>query len=171
MRPVPVELEGKGAVLKGFRDFLMRGNVVKLAVAVVIGTAFTAVVTAFTNSIIKPAIALAGGANVPGWGFYLNSAKPATFIDLSAAINAVITFVITAAVVYFMFVLPAQKIQERRTKSSDQDQPDASDVELLAEIRNLLRRSQGLPTVDGLRPAPSDEDATGGSPVSSTDKL
>jgi large conductance mechanosensitive channel len=158
-------------MLRGFKDFLMRGNVVKLAVAVVVGNAFTAVVTAFTNSIIKPVIALGGATNVPGWGFYLNPAKPATFIDLSAASNAVVTFIITAAVVYFVFVLPMQKIQERRAKGTDQDQPDASDVELLAEIRNLLRRGQGLPTVDGLRPAPSDEDATAGVPASSTDEL
>lgn len=158
-------------MLKGFKDFLMRGNVVKLAVAVVVGNAFTAVVTAFTNSIIKPVIALGGGSNVPGWGFYLNPGKAATFLDLSAASNAVITFIITAAVVYFLFVLPMQKIQQRRTKVPDQDQPDASDIELLAEIRNLLRRGQGLPAVDGLRPAPSDEDATVGVPVSSTDEV
>jgi large conductance mechanosensitive channel len=157
-------------VLKGFKDFLMRGNVVKLAVAVVVGNAFTAVVTAFTTSIIKPIIALGGGTNVPGWGFYLSPRKPATFVDLSAAGNALITFLITAAVVYFVFVLPTQKIQERRAKSPDQDEPDASDVELLAEIRNLLRRGQGLPIVDGLRPAPSDGDAPAGTPARSTDE-
>lgn len=156
-------------MLKGFKDFLMRGNVVKLAVAVVVGNAFTSVVTAFTNSIIKPVIALGGGTNVPGWGFYLNPAKAATFIDLSAASNAVITFVITAAVVYFLFVLPMQKIQERRKKNPSEDLPDASDVELLAEIRNLLRRGQGLPIVDGLRPAPSNEDAASSTAANGTD--
>lgn len=146
-------------MFKGFKDFLMRGNVLKLAVAVVVGNAFTAVVTAFTNSIIKPVIALGGGSNLPGWGFYLNPGKTATFVDLSAASNAVITFLITAAVVYFVFVLPVQKVQERRKKGSADAQPEASDIELLAEIRDLLRRGQGLPTVDELRQVPS-EDAT-----------
>lgn len=157
-------------MLKGFKDFLMQGNVVKLAVAVVVGNAFTAVVTAFTASIIKPVIASAGGTNVPGWGFYLNPGKAATFVDLSAASNAVITFLITAAVVYFLFVLPMQKIQERRAKSLD-TQPDASEVELLAEIRNLLRDGQGLTTVDGVRPATGDADSPVGASATNTDEL
>src|SRR5437016_9984783 len=125
-------------MLKGFKEFLMRGNVIKLAVAVVVGNAFTAVVTAFTNSIIKPVIALAGGTDLPGWGFYLNPAKSATFLDLSTAINALITFFITAAVIYFLFVLPMQRVQARQKK--DTEPADATDTELLAEIRNLLRR-------------------------------
>jgi large conductance mechanosensitive channel len=80
----------------------------------------------------------------------------------------VITFFITAAVVYFLLVLPIQKVQERRTKNPSEAQPEASDIELLAEIRNLLRRGQGLPVVDGLRPAPSEE-AMSSAPASSTD--
>lgn len=155
-------------MFKGFKDFLMRGNVLKLAVAVVVGNAFTAVVTAFTNSVIKPAIALGGGVNLPGWGFYLNPGKAATFIDLSAASNAVITFFITAAVVYFLFVLPVQKVQERRMKKLGKADVEATDVELLAEIRDLLRRGQGLPAVDDLRQAPS-EDASSSTSASSTD--
>lgn len=137
-------------MLKGFKDFLMRGNIVDLAVAVVVGSAFTAVVTAFTNSVIKPVIALAGSGNVQGWGFALDQSKPATFINLSGAINAVITFFITAGVVYFLFVLPMQKIQERRQRGKEQGQADPSDVELLVEIRDLMRRDQGLPTIKGL---------------------
>ncbi len=74
-------------MLKGFKDFLMRGNVVDLAVAVVIGTAFTAIVTAFTTSIIKPLINTLGGAESKGLGFPLRSSTDAlrtsTFIDFS----------------------------------------------------------------------------------------
>lgn len=145
-------------MLKGFKDFLMRGNVIDLAVAVVVGTAFTAVVTAFTNSIIKPVIALAGDSSTTGLGFRLDPDKEATFVDLSSAINAVITFLLTAAVVYFLFVLPMQKVQERREKGQEEGPTEATDVELLAEIRDLLRREQGMSTVDGTRPA-SDIDA------------
>ena len=128
-------------MFKGFKDFLMRGNIIDLAVAVVVGSAFTAVVTAFTNSIIKPLIALAGSNNVQGFGIQLNPSKPATFLDFSVAINAVITFFITAAVVYFLFVLPMQKIQDRRKKGTT---TDPTDNELLTEIRDLLRDQQGL---------------------------
>lgn len=140
-------------MLKGFKDFLMRGNVIDLAVAVVVGSAFTAVVTAFTNSVIKPIIALAGSTDVQGFGFRLDPSKEATFIDLSTAINAVITFFITAAVVYFLFVLPMQKVQERRKRGQEAGPSEATDVELLAEIRNLLRHQQGLPPVEGSQPA------------------
>ncbi len=56
-------------MLKGFRDFLLRGNVVELAVAVVVGAAFTAIVTAFTNNIVNPLVSAVGGANEYGWGF------------------------------------------------------------------------------------------------------
>ncbi|GAB3283703.1 large conductance mechanosensitive channel protein MscL [Parasphingorhabdus pacifica] len=146
-------------MLKGFKDFLTRGNVVELAVAVVIGTAFTAVVTAFTGSIVKPMIALAGGTGSQGLGFRLHPDKPATFVDLSTAINAVITFLITAAVVYFLFVLPLQRIQERRKQGVVKSPTAATDVELLGEIRNLLRSQQGLPALDATQLA-SEADAS-----------
>ena len=133
-------------MLKGFKDFLMRGNIVDLAVAVVVGSAFTAVVTAFTNSIIKPLIALAGSSNVRGFGIQLDPSKPATFLDFSVAINAVITFLITAAVVYFLFVLPMQKVQARRNKGKASE---PTDNELLTEIRDLLRQQQGLSSLSG----------------------
>lgn len=131
-------------MLKGFKDFLMRGNIIDLAVAVVVGSAFTAVVTAFTNSIIKPLIALVGSGGVGSSGMVISLGNPGndlTNIHLEVAINAVITFLITAAVVYFLFVLPMQKIQERRNKGKASD---PTDNELLTEIRDLLRQQQGL---------------------------
>jgi len=135
-------------VLKGFRDFLMRGNIVDLAVAVVVGTAFTAIVTAFTNSIIKPLIALVGSGGVGSSGMVISLGDPGndlTNIHLEVAINAVITFFITAAVVYFLFVLPMQKIQERRKRKYG-TKSDPTSTELLTEIRDLLRTQQGLST-------------------------
>lgn len=129
-------------MLKGFKDFLMRGNVVDLAVAVVIGTAFTAIVTAFTTSLIKPLIASLGGAETKGLGFYLRENKEDTYLDFSNIINAAINFVIVAAVVYFVLVLPIKKIQERRKRGEEPGPAEPTDVELLIEIRDLLAAQQ-----------------------------
>jgi large conductance mechanosensitive channel len=122
-------------VLKGFKDFLLRGNVVDLAVAVVIGAAFTAVVTAFTNAFLKPLIqVLAGGGQFAGT-FVLNGVP----FDYASFVNAVITFVLTAAVIYFVVVLPLKVVQERRKRGEEAGPAEPTDVELLAEIRDLLR--------------------------------
>ncbi|WP_243790023.1 large conductance mechanosensitive channel protein MscL [Saccharopolyspora gloriosae] len=137
-------------MLKGFKDFLMRGNVIDLAVAVVVGSAFTALVTAVTTSVIKPVIAATGGSNVTGLSFQIRAGNDASIIDFAVVINSIITFLITAAVVYFLFVMPMQKIQERRKKGEEEGQSEPTDVELLLEIRDLLRREQGLPMVKGL---------------------
>ena len=106
-------------MLKGFKDFLMRGNVLELAVAVVIGTAFTALVTAFTENLINPVIAALGGSNVNGLGFQLVDGNPKTVLDLGAVLSAVINFLIIAAVVYFLFVLPFQTLQARRKRGEE----------------------------------------------------
>ncbi len=137
-------------MLKGFKDFLMRGNVIDLAVAVVVGSAFTALVTAFTTNIIKPAISATGGGKVSGLSFQIRAGNVASTIDVAAVINAVITFLITAAVVYFLFVLPMQKLQERRKKGQEDGPSEPTDVELLLEIRDLLRKQQGLAKIEGL---------------------
>lgn len=129
-------------MLKGFKDFLMRGNVIDLSVAVVIGTAFTMIVTAFTQNIIEPLIAAFGGANVHGLGFQLISSNPKTVIDIGAVLTAMINFVIVTAVVYFLVVLPFQTIQERRKRGVETGPSEPTEVELLIEIRDLLARQQ-----------------------------
>lgn len=139
-------------MLKGFKEFILRGNVVDLAIAVVVGTAFTAVVSTFVSSIVKPLVSSAGGANSNGLGVSLRhtagvahgSAADAlgksTFIDVSAIINAIIVFLITAAVVYFLLVLPMNKLAERRRRGREPEpEKKAEDVLLLEEIRDLLR--------------------------------
>ncbi|MEW2505733.1 MULTISPECIES: large-conductance mechanosensitive channel protein MscL [unclassified Amycolatopsis] len=127
-------------MLKGFKDFLMRGNVVDLAVAVVIGAAFTAIVTAFTNGLIKPLINAIGGSDAAqGLGFYIFSGNKGTFLDFGSVINAAINFVIVAAIVYFLFVLPVKHLQERRKRGQEPGPSEPTDVELLTEIRDLLR--------------------------------
>lgn len=131
-------------ILKGFRDFLMRGNVIELAVAVVIGAAFTAVVKAFSDFIINPLLAVFGGVNAAGFGFRITD-NPKTFIDIGAVITASIQFVITAAVVYFIVVLPMKKAQERVQERLKKGEPEPESVlppepqiVLLTEIRDLL---------------------------------
>src|SRR5689334_10018807 len=127
-------------MLKGFKDFLMRGNVVDLAVAVVIGSAFTAIVTAFTNGLIKPLISTIGGTDAAqGLGYQIFENNKATFLDFGSVINAAINFVLVAAVVYFVIVLPVKHVQERRKRGQEPGPSEPTDVELLIEIRDLLR--------------------------------
>jgi large conductance mechanosensitive channel len=127
-------------MLKGFKDFLMRGNVVDLAVAVVIGTAFAALVSQFTESFINPLIKAITGGGKTGGTFTVNDAV----FDWGAFVNAVIYFVIVAAVVYFFVVVPMNTLL-KRLKRDEEPEPEAPspDVELLTEIRDLLRAQGG----------------------------
>ena len=127
------------SVLKGFKDFLLRGNVVDLAVAVVIGAAFTAVVTAFTDSFLTPLIALVSGGGEVGGSFAVDGQR----FTYGAFISQVVTFVLTAAVVYFVVVVPMKKLMERRTRGEEPGPVAPTQVELLVEIRDLLRAQQG----------------------------
>jgi large conductance mechanosensitive channel len=129
-------------VLKGFRDFLFRGNIVDLAVAVVIGTAFTALVTAFTDALIQPLVNLFLGGGVDG-GKVIVSGQVFNF---GAVINAIITFVIIAAVVYFLVVTPMKRIMDRSRGEPTDDTPAPTDEALLlTEIRDLMQRQVDQP--------------------------
>jgi large conductance mechanosensitive channel len=123
-------------MLKGFRDFLFRGNVVELAVAVAIGTAFTAVVEQFGKSFINPLVNLAAGGSRAGGTF---TVKQQVF-DWGAFVNAVVFFLITAVVIYFVIVVPMERITARLRRGRTEDAPPPpADVQLLTEIRDLLR--------------------------------
>ncbi|WP_019932797.1 large conductance mechanosensitive channel protein MscL [Nocardia sp. BMG111209] len=122
-------------MLKGFKDFLLRGNVIDLAVAVVVGTAFVAIVTAFTSGIINPLLAVFGGTGELGLGFRLISDKPATFIAVGPIITALLNFLVIAALVYGLVILPADKARTRWGGGLDDG---ATDNELLHQIRDLL---------------------------------
>ncbi len=129
-------------MLKGFKDFLMRGNVIDLAVAVVIGAAFSAIVKAFTDSIIQPLINSLGSTNqAEGLGFLVRDGKANTFVDFGSLITAAINFVIIAAVVYFVIVLPFEKIKALSAKKGD-DAAALTEAELLTEIRDLIASQQ-----------------------------
>lgn len=135
-------------MLKGFRDFILRGNVIELAVAVVIGTAFTAIVTAFSESIINPLIASIGSTEVEGLGFHIRAGNAATFVDFGAVITAAINFLIIAAIVYFVLVAPMNKLSEtlakRKGVEEEEDAPASIEAELLTEIRDLLQEQKRL---------------------------
>ena len=121
-------------MLKGFKDFLLRGNVVDLAVAVVVGAAFTAIVTAFTSNIINPLVAAIGGSNEYGFGFNITS-SPESFVNVGAVITAIINFIIIAAVVYFVLILPVNTAKKRFVS---QPEKELSDVDVLVQIRDIL---------------------------------
>ncbi|HEX3783132.1 MAG TPA: large conductance mechanosensitive channel protein MscL [Pseudonocardiaceae bacterium] len=132
----------------GFKKFIMRGNVLDLAIAVVMGTAFTAVVTAVVTNLINPLIAaIGGGKNSSKLSVQIvsGSTNPKTVIDFSAVITAVINFVIIAAVVYFLFVLPVTKLMERRNRGKKPEAAALTELDVLTEIRDLLQeqRSNG----------------------------
>lgn len=133
-------------MIKGFKDFIMRGNVVELAIAVVIGTAFAAVVDTFVSSIVTPILNVFGSPDTGGWGIDLRAGDTVdgvnpTLIDLGAIVNALIVFLITAAVVYFVFVVPMNRFTEmqKKRKGIQEDVPEPTDTELLTEIRDLLK--------------------------------
>ncbi|WP_022894292.1 large conductance mechanosensitive channel protein MscL [Agromyces subbeticus] len=145
-------------MLKGFRDFIMRGNVIDLAVAVVIGAAFTAVVNSLVTNIFNPLI----GAIFRAESLDAALILPIPTVDggvaevkFGAVLGAILTFVIVAAVVYFVFVLPIntmKKHAEERLKRGGT--PDASEpapeteLVLLGQIRDLLVEQRGGSTDD-----------------------
>ncbi len=118
-----------------FKKFLMRGNVVDLAVAVVIGAAFTAIVTAFSQGMITPLIGMLVSRDFSKMTFVINGS---TF-SYGLVIDAMIRFISVAAVVFFLVVKPLNTLAERR-KRGDASGEDAAptEAELLAEIRDLL---------------------------------
>lgn len=132
-------------MLQGFKDFILRGNVIDLAVGVVIGAAFTAVVSAFTDNIVTPLISSVGGSDYSGLGFRIIPGNDATFLDFGAVISSGIHFILVAAVVYFVIVVPMNKLnelQKRMLKAEESEAAAPTDVELLAEIRDLLADKQ-----------------------------
>jgi large conductance mechanosensitive channel len=128
-------------MIKGFRDFIMRGNVVDLAVAVVVGAAFSALVAAFTEAFITPIINLVLGGGVDAGQLEING----QIINFSLMVNAIITFLITLAVIYFVFVVPMNKYRERleaRAATEEEEAEPTREEKLLTEIRDLLAAQQ-----------------------------
>ncbi len=125
-------------MLKGFRDFILRGNIIELAVAVVIGTAFVALITQFTESFITPLIAVFTGGGDVGGRFIVSGQA----FSYGAFIGAVVTFLITAAVVYLLVVVPMNRLAGRYSKPAVEEFTGPTEAEVLTEIRDLLRSQQ-----------------------------
>ena len=131
-------------MIQGFKEFIKRGNVIDLAVAVVIGGAFTAIVTAVVSSIINPLVALFFNADAAGdfgpvvKGIYN---QDVTF-PLGELITALISFFAVALMVYFVFVVPMNKYKEHQAAKNPAGEEETlpTEQELLIEILDLLRR-------------------------------
>ena len=132
-------------MFRGFKEFILRGNVIELAVAVVIGAAFTAVVNSIVANLINPLIGVIFQADSLDSALVLEIPTlrgDVAEVRFGAVLGAVIAFVIVATVVYFVFVLPmntlkARAEEKRKTRAPDPDEPE-SELTLLAEIRDLL---------------------------------
>ena len=125
-------------MLRGFKDFLMRGNVVDLAVAVVVGAAFGAVVKGLIDGLINPLIAaVAGKRDLEHVGsFTLNEARFSIGLLLAPLVN----FVLIGATIYFLVVIPLNKLAERRARGTEpKTAAPSEEVALLTEIRDSLR--------------------------------
>ena len=125
-------------MLKGFKEFILRGNVIDLAIAVVVGAAFTGIVTQLTKSFIQPLIQVIGGGGIHGGAFIIHGVA----FDWAAFINAIINFLIVAASLYFLIVVPVNRIIARRhrTEAEAAPAPEPEDLVLLREIRDLLKK-------------------------------
>jgi large conductance mechanosensitive channel len=122
-------------MVKEFREFILRGSLVDLAVAVVIGTAFTALVTSLVANLITPLIAAVGGQpDFSALTFEINGSE----FRYGAFLNALFSFLVIAAVVFFLVVKPVNALLSRVEERAE---PEAStaDIQLLTEIRDLLR--------------------------------
>jgi large conductance mechanosensitive channel len=146
-------------VLKGFKEFLARGNIVDLSVAVVIGTAFTGLVTAFTGSVIKPLIGSIGAGPDMKSGILRIHLMGDNYIDLNAVVTSAINFILVAAVVYFLVVLPYNTYRKRGQVEQAQD----TELSILTEIRDLMAAQSGTPirtTGPGTGPSPDTTETT-----------
>ncbi|MGA5638348.1 large conductance mechanosensitive channel protein MscL [Streptomyces cinereoruber] len=124
--------------MKGFRSFILRGNVVDLAVGIVIGAAFTAVVNGFVSAFLTPLVGLAAGAT--GDMNRKTFTVGATQFPYGAFINAVISFVLLASALYFLVVLPINKLHERLAPHQDVQAPKRDCPECLSPVPARARR-------------------------------
>lgn len=128
-------------MLKGFRDFIAQGNVIDLAVAVIIGGAFSPIVKAVTDVILNIIGALVGAPNFDSVGEF--SINGSDLIQPGAILTAGINFLLVAAAIYFCVVLPMNKLKERNAVEEAEEAAEPSeDVRLLTEIRDLLANTK-----------------------------
>ena len=134
--PASGVVRGTGRQLGGFRKFILRGNVVDLAVGIVIGAAFTGVVQALVRDFVTPLISLFGGA--PDFSNYVWTVRDARFA-VGDFVNALLSFLLVALIVYFLVVLPVNKLMERY-KPEPEPAPTKACPECTSKIPEAARR-------------------------------
>ena len=133
-------------MLEEFKKFILKGNVIDLSTGVIIGAAFGSIVSALTKGIIEPILKRLGGNPNVSLGLKIGEftddkgAKVANMLDIGMVINAVIGFLITAAVIFFVIVKPANKLMAMIQKEDAAHPTPAADIILLTEIRDLLKK-------------------------------
>lgn len=154
------DTERKPGLLNGFRVFMMRGNVIDLAVAVVIGAAFTNVVNSIVNGVINPVVGALGTKDLSTYSKCLKATcrvvggkvTDGVAILWGSVLGAALNFLITGAVVYFLMVMPMSRFLARRAARQQADaeqhvEAEAIEVSLLREIRDELVRQRGGPGI------------------------
>ncbi|MGH9212078.1 MAG: large conductance mechanosensitive channel protein MscL [Acidimicrobiales bacterium] len=126
-------------MIKEFREFISRGNVVDLAVAVVIGVAFTAVITAIVDGLITPLVGMLGERDYSDLDFTI---RESTF-EYGTVISAALSFLMVAAAVFFIVVKPLNMLEARKRRGEVEPEELSDEALLLAEIRDLLREGRG----------------------------
>ncbi len=124
-------------MIKEFREFLLRGNIVELAVAVVLGAAFGAIVTSLVEDILTPLLGLLGVPDFSTWTIAVGDAE----MRIGAFLNTLISFVLIAIAIFFLIVKPLQAIEARRREEKVEEETGPTEVELLTQIRDELRKS------------------------------
>jgi large conductance mechanosensitive channel len=121
-------------MIKEFRDFLFRGNIIDLAVAVVLGAAFGAIVTSLVEDILTPLLGLLGIPDFSTWTIQVGDAE----MRIGAFLNTLISFVLIALAIFFVVVKPMQRLQSMRAKAVEE--AALTEIDLLTEIRDELRK-------------------------------
>lgn len=130
------------SLLKEFQAFVMKGNVIDLAVGVLIGSAFSEVVKKFTEGIINPLLGALGGSPEIGLQIWV--------FNVGLVLSSLLGFLITAAILFFVFVKPMNKLRDltmKKAETNAEPPPLPEEVKLLMEIRDLLRREGGGPDI------------------------
>ena len=125
-------------MIKGFKEFISQGNALELAVAVIIGAAFKPIVDSITKVILDMIGQVIGAPNFDSLGQFKLNPDATEYIQPGTILTHGINFLLVAAAVYFVIVMPMNKLKERTKKAEAEAPAEPTDVELLTEIRDLL---------------------------------